>query len=123
MAVDNHFRSIPGATSSGAITNLSFIKIDGDCTVGLAAAGEAVDGVSMCETTAAGEAVSNYGPGDLARVTAAAAIPAGSFVASDAAGLAVVAAPGNYIAGRAYSEAAAAGEVISVFLTMPGRLA
>lgn len=125
MAVENHYRSLPGVTASADFSTTGqcrFVKLDGACTVGLAGAGEAVDGVLM-NCPALGKAATVAGVGDLAKVQAAAAIPAGSFVASDATGQAIVATSGDYIAGRVLDGVAAAGEVVSVYLTMPGRLA
>lgn len=124
MAVENHYRSLPGVTASGDFSALKprFVKIDGPCTVGLTGAGEAAAGVLMnCPALGAAATVASIG--DLARVEAGGVIPDGSLIASGPAGEAVVAASGDYIQGYVLEGAAAAGEIVSVHLTMNGRLA
>lgn len=88
--------------------------------VEVAGAGELSVGVlQQGETT--GNAVSVWGVGSVSKVIAGAAVAQGARVTSDATGRAVTAASGNYIAGVCLTESANADELVTVYITNPGR--
>lgn len=124
MAIEKVGATLPAVTASSDLSTKQylFVKIDGEKTVGVAGAGEAVDGV-LQNKPISGQAATVWGPGSLSKVYSSAAIAAGAFVTPTAAGKAVTAASGNYIAGRVLEAATAADQLISVWITNPGRVA
>jgi hypothetical protein len=98
-----------------------FVVVSGVHTVSVAGAGEAVYGVSHEGSreapipgvtplaAATGESVLVYGPGDNCEVLCGAAVAAGAFVKSDAAGKAVTAGSENYY-GQAINATSAADQ-------------
>ena len=115
---------LPGIVAGEDLTNAKnrFVKIDSTGRAVLCGAGEVPDGVlENCPDI--DKACVINGPGSRVRVEAGAAIALGDFVASDATGRAVVAASGNYIAGRATDGASAANSIMSVWFVLPGPLA
>lgn len=117
MAVENHHNGLPGVVAAVdmSATNYRFVNISAADTVDLAGAGEVSVGV-VFNCPEAGDAASLYGPGDLAKVEASAAIAAGARVGVAADGKARTAASGDYVMGQAVSAAGADGEILSVFL-------
>lgn len=126
MAFENVKRGgIPGAVASGDLTGdqFKFVIIDGEKTVGLAGNGEAADGVLQNKPNT-GQAASIAVPGDTTKVLTAAALAAGADASSDAAGLAVVSASGDYILGKVLTATSAGGgELATILLVTPGRTA
>lgn len=124
MAIEKVGATLPAVTASSDLSTKQylFVKIDGQKTVGVAGAGEAIDGV-LQNKPISGQAATVWGPGSLSKVYSSAAIAAGAFVTPAASGKAVTAASGNYIAGRVLEAATAADQLISVWITQPGRLA
>jgi hypothetical protein len=124
MAYENRGTNLPGivAAADYSAAPHRFVSINNAAKAALVAAGARIDGV-MENNPVADQAVSIMGPGSVAKVEASAAIALGADVASAADGKAVTAASGNYIAGRALTVAGAAGELVSVWLTLPGRVA
>jgi hypothetical protein len=88
----------------------------------LSGAGAAVDGVLLDKPNAAGKHGDVQVDG-IAKIVCGSAIAVGDLVASDASGVLDTAATTEYILGRALTATAAAGELCSVLITRPGRLA
>jgi len=124
MAFEKVGATLPGVVASADLTSSQFLftKVDGEKTVGLAGAGEAIDGVVQNNPNT-GEAATVWGVGSVTKVYAGAAVAAGAFVTPNANAKAVTAASGNYIAGRCITAAANADELITLFITQPGRVA
>jgi hypothetical protein len=103
--------------SAAAILRRRFVKIDAnEAVVQVAASTDEVIGVSSQPCTAAGEVAEIYD--GIVMVEAGAAVTAGSAVMSDASGRAIiyVAGAGVNKAGKAVTNAGAAGELLSVKL-------
>lgn len=124
MAISNRGTNLPGVVAAVDLSAAQhhFISIDASGNAALSGAGAVVDAV-LENNPVAGVAVSLMGPGSIAKVVSAAAIAAGAKVASDASAEATTALSGNYIAGTALNATSGAGELVSVWLNMPGRLA
>lgn len=124
MAYEKVGATLPGVEASSDLSGSQFlfVKIDGEKTVDVCGAGEACDGV-LQNKPPAGVAATVWGVGSVSKVYSGAAVAAGAFVTPNAAGKGVTAASGNYIAGRCITPAANADELISVFITQPGRVA
>jgi hypothetical protein len=102
--------------SSGNLSThqFKFGVVNGSGQVALAGAGTRVDGVIANKPAAQTDPV-EFQVGGIVNVIAAGAINPGAEVASDASGLAVAAAGGNYVAGvHVGTAAAAANDVIRV---------
>ena len=99
-----------------------FVVIDSNGKAALAGAGVAVDGV-LQNNPDVDQAATVWGPGTLSKIEAGAAVATGAQVTPDATGRAVDAATTNYIAGKIVDAAGGAGEIASVWITQPGRLA
>ena len=99
-----------------------FVVLDSSAEVALAGAGVHVLGVLQNKPDAQGKPCAVWGTGSTVKVIAGASVSAGANVASNAAGLAIAATSGAYIAGVAQN-AAASGELVTLFLNQPGRLA
>lgn len=123
MAIEKVGMTLPAVTAAADLSaaQFLFVKITGELAINLAGAGEAVDGVLQNKPAAAGRAATVWGPGTASKVVAGAAVAAGADVTPDAAGKAVTSATGNYIAGKCMTAAANADELITVWLTNPGR--
>lgn len=118
-----------GATLPGMVagTDLTagqhlFVVVNSSGKVELAGAGVAIDGVLQNKPDT-DQAATVWGGGSVSKVIAGAAVVAGALVAPNGSGQGITAVSGNYIAGRALNAAAGVGEVISVWITQPGRLA
>jgi hypothetical protein len=124
MAYETMRNSLPGVAASADLQTKQFffVKVDGSKTVGLAGDGEAVAGVLQNKPDT-GQAATVWGPGAVTKVVAGAAIAAGANVSSDAAGKGKTSTSGDYIVGHAVDAVSADGEVVTVTLTTPGRLA
>ena len=124
MAYEKVGATLPGVVASGDLTGSQFlfVKVDGEKTVGLAGAGEAVEGVLQNKPDT-DHAATVWGCGTVSKVVAGAAVAAGAFVTPDAASKGVTAGTGDYIAGRCLTAAANPDELITVFITNPGRSA
>jgi hypothetical protein len=124
MAYDNRGTNLPGIVAGADLTAAQhrFVSIDGTGRADLTGAGLLITG-ALENNPDIDQAASIQGPGSVVKIEASAAIVAGAAVASAANGQGVTAASGNYIAGECVEAAGAAGELCSVFLTFPGRLA
>lgn len=124
MAYENRGTNLPGivAEADYSAAQHRFVSINSSGKAELTGAGARIDAV-MENNPVADVAASLKGPGSVAKVEASASIALGADVASAADGKAVTAAAGNYIAGKALNVAGAAGELVSVWLTLPGRAA
>lgn len=124
MAYEKVGATLPGVVASADLSGSQFlfVKCDGEKAVNLAGAGEAVEGV-LQNNPEAGVAATVWGIGSVSKVWSGAAVAAGAFVTPNAAGKGVTAASGNYIAGRCITKADNADELITVFITQPGRVA
>lgn len=89
--------------------------------IALCGAGEACDGLIQNKPLA-GVAVDLAVQGR-SKCIAGAALAKGVFVTPNAAGKLVAAAAGNYILGRLAEASSADGDIVSVLMTRPGRLA
>ena len=126
MAIQNVVSTLVGAEAAADLSSNQyyFTKVDSSGQVALCdTLGEKMDGVLQNDPDAQGRAATVWGVGSVSKVVASAAIAAGASVTTAASGKAVTAASGHYIAGTALDAASADGEVISVWLTMPGRVA
>jgi hypothetical protein len=124
MAYENRGTNLPGivAAADFSAAQHRFVSIDSAGEAALAGAGGRIDAV-LENNPVQGVACTLNGPGSVAKVEASAAIAQGADVASAADGKAVTAAAGNYIAGKALNAVGASGEIVSVWLTLPGRAA
>ncbi len=124
MAFENVKDTLEGASASSDLSaaQFLFVKIDGESTVGLAGAGESIIGV-LQNKPLSGNAASVATATSTSKIVAGAAVVAGADVTPNAAGKAVTAISGDYIAGQCITGAANADEFISVKLTQPGRAA
>lgn len=125
MAVDIIGIPVSTVEASGDLSSSQFlfVTIDSNGQAAVAGDGVVVVGVLQDKPAAQGRACSIYGSGSISKVKAGAAVAAGAKVSSDAAGKAVTAASGEYIAGIALDAASAANQLISVLLFFPGRVA
>lgn len=125
MAFECIGSTIPGVEASADLSADQFklVIIDSNGQAALAGAGVAVDGVLQNKPSAQGQAATVWGVGSVSKVVAGAAVAAGAAVTPDASGLAVTAASGDYILGRALEAATASGDLIAVWINQPGRVA
>jgi len=123
MAVSKVGETLPGIEASGDLSadQFKFVTINSSGQAVLAGAGAVIVGVLQNKPSAQGDAATIWGPGTLSKVVAAAAIAKGEEVTPDANGRAVVSSTGDYIVGQCTEAASALGELISVFITQPGR--
>ncbi len=121
MAYSNRGTNLPGIVAAADLSQAQhrFITIDTGGRATLASAGARVD-AALENNPVEDAAASLMGPGSVAKIEASAAVALGDLVASGADGQAAVAASGNFIAGVCVEAAGAAGELCSVWLTMPG---
>lgn len=124
MAYENRGTNLPGivAAADYSAAQHRFVSINGDGKAELTGAGLRMD-ACLENNPLADHAATLNGPGSVAKIEASAAIAQGADVASAADGKAVLAASGNYIAGKALNAVSAAGELVSVWFTLPGRAA
>ncbi len=124
MAISNRGTNLPGIAAGADLSAQQhhFISINSSGEAVLTGAGAQIDAV-LENNPLQGSAASLMGPGSVAKVVAGAAIAVGASVSSDASGEAVTSATTNYIAGTALNAVGGANEIVSVWLTMPGRLA
>lgn len=117
--------SIPGLLAGAdlsVVTGGRFLTVDATGRAVLTAAAGRIDCALEADANPAlDQAVSNMGPGAVAKIEASAAIAAGAPVGSAANGQARTAVGGDFVAGVALNAAGAVGEVVSVFLSFPGR--
>ena len=126
MAIENVGSTLPGGEAAADLSanQYYFVKVDSSGQVALCdTLGEKMDGVLQNDPEAQGRAATVWGVGSVSKVVASAAIAQGANVTTAASGKAVTAASGNYIAGTALEASSADGEVIAVWVTMPGRVA
>ncbi len=123
-AYENVVSTMQAVTAAADLSAKQFfcVKLTAANAVNLAGAGEAIDGV-LQNTPTSGQEATVWGAGSTTKAVAGAAITAAAFVTPDANGKVVTAASGDYIIGRAAIAAGADGEVISVYITQPGRVA
>ena len=114
--------SFPAAADHTA-NQFKFMVVDSAGRIGLAGAGVAVDGVLQDKPNAVDRHGSLMIDGISKVFAGAVAIARGANVSSDATGRAITSATTDYIVGRALAASAAAGEIIPVLITRPGRLA
>lgn len=124
MAWEKVGATLPGMVAGADLTGSQylFVVVDSNAKVVVAGDGVAVDGV-LQNNPDSDQAATVHGVGSVSKVKAGAIVAKGALVGSDAAGKAVAATSGEYIAGRALTAAGAADEVISVWITQPGRVA
>ncbi len=124
MAVEKTGETLPGIEAAADLSTNQFhaVRIDSNGQAALATAGQSIAGVLQNKPNAAGVAATIWGPGTLTKMVAGATVAAGADVTPDGTGRAVTAATTNYIIGQA-TIGGAVGELISVFITQPGRLA
>jgi len=89
--------------------------------VNLAGTGEAIDGI-LQDKPVSGQPADVMVTG-VSKIVASAALAKGALVSCDAAGKAKAAATTEYIIGRLLEASGADGDVVSVSITRPGRLA
>lgn len=124
MAYSNRGSNLPGIAAGADLSagQHRFVQVDATGRAILAPAGGRID-AALENNPLEDEAASLMGPGSVAKIEASAAIAAGAQVSAAANGQGVTAISGDYIAGVCVEAAGAAGELCSVFLTMPGRVA
>ena len=125
MAFESIRHTWPGVEASGDLSGdqFRFMTLDANGQAVRAGAGVSTIGVLQNKPSAAGQAATVSGPGATTKVVAGAAVVAGADVTSDAQGRAVTSASGNYIAGKARTAAANAGELITLYQDSIGRTA
>jgi hypothetical protein len=101
------------ATASLANNQFSFVKLDVNGQLVLASAGGSCVGV-LQDKPGAGDPGAVCFPGDITKVLCGAAIPAGSAVASDGSGRAVVGTSGASALGYALTASTALGQIIDI---------
>ena len=121
MAYSNRGSNLPGIVAGADLSAAQhrFVQVDATGRAVLAPAGGRVDAALENNPPTDG-ACSLMGPGSVAKIEASAAVAYGAQVAAAANGQAVTAVSTNFIAGVCVEAAGAAGELCSVFLTMPG---
>lgn len=121
MAFDKTGETLPGivAAADYSAAQHRFVTINGSGKALLSAAGGRVDAV-LDNNPVADAAATLLGPGSVAKVEASAPIAQGASVASAADGKAVTAGTDVWVAGVALTEAGAAGELVSVWMTFAG---
>ena len=124
MGFDKRGETLPGIVAAADLTAAQhrFITISAAGKAALTGAGARIDAV-LENNPNIDQAASLLGPGSVAKVEASAAISIGDDVSAAANGKAATSATTQYIAGVALTAAGADTELISVWLTMPGRLA
>lgn len=121
MAFEKVGETLPGMETGADLSTHQFKFVTIDATgVVLASAGGTVAGVLQNKPGLA-QAAAVYGPGSVSKVFSGGAVAVGADVTPDASGRAVTSATTNYIAGKALTAAANANEIISVWITQPGR--
>lgn len=121
MAFEKVGATLPGIVAGADLTGSQFLftVIDSNGKAVVAGAGVAVDAVLQNKPDT-DQAATLWGCGSVSKVKAGAAVSNGALVTPDAAGKAVAATTGNFIAGRALTAAGAADEIVSVWITQPG---
>lgn len=109
--------------AGGAVSQYRFVKITAADTASVAtAATDIVFGITQTAATAANDPLDVATMGGVTFVEAGAAITAGARLTADATGRAVTAAPAagtnNGVGARAIQAAAAAGDIIRVFVSL-----
>jgi len=124
MAIENVGATVPGAEAAADLSAKQHYLMKMTSTgVNVCGDGELPLGVLQNKPSALGRAATVWGVGSVSKVVASAAIAKGAKVASTATGTAVTAASGDYIAGYALDAVTASGDLVSVFISNPGRLA
>jgi hypothetical protein len=125
MAWEKTGETLPGIEASADLSahQFKFVTIDSNGQAAVAGAGVSIAGALQNKPDAQGKACTIWGPGTVTKAIAGAAVAQGADVTPDATGRAVTSASGNYIVGKALKAAANANEIISVFITQPGRTA
>lgn len=125
MAIEKVGETLPGIEASADLSaaQFLFVTLDSAGEAEVAGAGVSIAGVLQNKPGAQGRPCTIWGPGTVSKVVAGDAVAAGADVTPDANGKAVTSATGNYIAGKALSAATAADQLISVWITQPGRTA
>ncbi len=125
MAFEKVGETLPGIEASADLSThqFKFVTLDSSAEAAVAGAGAHVSGVLQNKPAAQGRPATIWGPGTVSKVVAGAAVALGADVTPDATGRGVTSTSGDYIAGKALTLAANAGELISVWITQPGRTA
>lgn len=124
MAYENVRNTVPGVDAAADLSTKQFFIVKMTATgVNLAGNGEQALGVLQNKPDALGKAATVASVGSTSKVVAAVALAVGADVSSDAAGKAAASASGEYILGKALTASAADGDLITLHITMPGRLA
>ena len=115
---------LPGIVAGADLTAAQhrFCSIDATGREVLTAAGARID-AALENNPDIDQAASLQASGAVVKIEASAAIALGAQVAAAANGQGVTAISGDYIAGPCVEAAGGAGELCSVFLTFPGRVA
>ena len=123
MAYSKVGETLPGPVAGADLTTHQFKFVTFSASdIQLAGAGVSVVGV-LQNNPNTGDAATVWGPGSVSKIYSGAAVAKGADVTPDASGRAVTSATGNYIAGKVLQAATAADQLISVWMTQPGRTA
>ena len=124
MSYSNRGSNLPGIAAGADLSAAQhrFVSIDATGRAVLTAAGARADG-ALENNTGLDQAASIMGTGSVAKIEASAAIAAGASVSSAANGQGRVAVALDHIVGTCVEAATAAGELCSVWITMPGKQA
>lgn len=124
MAYENVRNTVPGVDAAADLSAKQFFFVKMTATgVNLAGDGEHALGVLQNKPDALGKAATVASVGSTSKVVTSGVVTQGDNVSSDANGKATESASGDYILGQALSTSAADGDLITVHITMPGRLA
>jgi hypothetical protein len=125
MAFESIRHTWPGVEAGADLSAGQFLAVvlNASGQAVLAGAGARVLGILQNKPDAAGKAATVSGPGATTKMVAGAAVALGADVTSNASGQAVTSASGNYIIGQCRTAAANSGELITVYVTQPGRTA
>ena len=124
MAFESIRHTVPGVVAAADLSTKQFFLVKMSSTgINLAGNGELTLGVLQNKPDALGKAATVASVGSTSKCIAAEAITAGADVASDAAGKAVNAASGDYILGIALDTVTTDGDLFTVHIMNPGRVA
>lgn len=123
MAFEKVGATLPAAEAAADLTGAQFLLVKTTSTgVNKCGAGDHADGVLQNKPNT-GQAATVWGPGSVSKVIAGAAVAKGADVASDANAKGITSTTGDYIVGRALTAVSNADEILSVWITNPGRTA
>ena len=123
MAFEKVGETLPGMEAAADLTGhqFRFVTVTSG-GIDVAGVGASIAGVLQNKPDT-GEAATVWGPGTVSKVEAGGSVLQGADVTPDATGRGVTSATTNYIAGKALTAAANAGELLTVWITQPGRTA